>query len=47
MAQKVKGRVTIRTAAVLFLVSAVLEIMDFNSAVALIGGVRSGAAAVD
>jgi hypothetical protein len=46
MAQKVKGRVTIRTAAVLFLVSAVLEMMDFNSAVALIGGVRSGAAAV-
>jgi hypothetical protein len=46
MAQKVKGRATIRTAAVLFLASAVFEIMDFNSAVALFGGVRTGAAAV-
>jgi hypothetical protein len=46
MARKVKGRATIRTAAVLFLASAVFEIMDFNSAVALFGGVRLGAAAV-
>jgi hypothetical protein len=46
MAQKVKGRATIRTAAVLFLVSAVFEIMDFNSAVALFGGIRTGTAAV-
>jgi hypothetical protein len=46
MAQKVKGRTTIRTAAVFFLVSAVFEIMDFNSAAALFGGVRSGAIAV-
>jgi hypothetical protein len=46
MEAKVKGRTTIRTAAVLFLVSAVFEIMDLNSAVALFGGVRDGAAAV-
>lgn len=46
MAQKVKGRATIRTAAVLFLLSAVFEIMDVNSAVALFGGVRTGAVAV-
>jgi hypothetical protein len=46
MASPIKGRATIRTAAVLFMVSAVFEIMDFNSAVALFGGVRVGAAAV-
>jgi hypothetical protein len=46
MAQKVKGRATIRTAAVLFLVSAVFEMMDFNSAAALFGSVRVGAIAV-
>lgn len=46
MAQKVKGKTSIRTAAAFFLVSAVFEIMDFNSAVALFGGVRVGAAAV-
>jgi hypothetical protein len=46
MTQKVKGRATIRTAAVFFLASAVFEIMDFSSAVALFGGVRVGAAAV-
>jgi hypothetical protein len=46
MAQRVKGRGNIRTAAVLFLVSAVFEIMDFNSAVALFGGVRTGAVSV-
>ena len=43
MAKKVKGRATIRTAAVLFLASAVFEIMEFYSAVALFGGVRTGA----
>jgi len=46
MAPPIKGRATIRTAGVFFLVSAVFEIMDFNSAVALFGGVRIGAAAV-
>jgi hypothetical protein len=46
MGQKVKGRATIRTAAVFFLASAVFEILDFNSAVPLFGGVRTGAAAV-
>ena len=46
MAQKVKGRATIRTAAVLFLASAVFEIMEFNSAVALFGGVITGAVSV-
>jgi hypothetical protein len=46
MTQKVKGRATIRTAAVFFLASAVFEIMDFSSAVALFGGVRVGAVAV-
>jgi hypothetical protein len=46
MAQRVKGRGNIRTAAVLFLVSAVFEIMDFSSAVALFGGVRTGAVSV-
>jgi hypothetical protein len=46
MAQKVKGRATIRTAAIVFLASAVFEVMDYNSAVALFGGVRVGAAAV-
>jgi hypothetical protein len=45
MTQKVKGRATIRSAAAIFLASAVFEIMDFNSAVALFGGVRTGAAA--
>jgi hypothetical protein len=46
MAASIKGRATIRTAAVLLLASAVFEIMDYNSAVALFGGVRAGAAAV-
>ena len=46
MASPIKGRATIRTAAVLLLASAVLEILDYNSAVALFGGVRVGAVAV-
>jgi hypothetical protein len=46
MAQEVKGRVTIRIAAVLFLASAIFELMGLNSAVALFGGIRTGAVAV-
>jgi hypothetical protein len=46
MAKKVIGRTTIRSAAVLFVASAVFEIMDYNSAVAFFGGVRIGAAAL-
>ena len=46
MSQKQKGRVTIRTAAVLFLASAAFEILDFSSAVALFGAVRVGTAAL-
>ena len=44
MAQKGKGRATIRIAAVLIVASAVFEILNFNSAVALFGAVRFGAA---
>jgi hypothetical protein len=46
MVQKVKGRTTIRTAALLFLASAVFEIIDFNSTVVLFGGMRVGVTAV-
>ncbi len=46
MAEKPKGLVTIRTAAVFLLASAVVEVLDVGSAVALFGGVRTGAAAV-
>jgi hypothetical protein len=46
MAQNEKGRATIRIAAVLILASAVFEILNFNSAVALFGAVRVGAAAL-
>ena len=46
MAQKGKGRATIRIAAVLLLASAVFEIFDFSSAVALFGAVRVGATAL-
>jgi hypothetical protein len=46
MASPIKGRATIRTAAVLFLASAAFEMTDYNSAVALFGSVRVGAAAV-
>ncbi len=45
MASSNKGRATIRFAAVLLTASAVFEIMDASSAVALLGGVRTGAAA--
>jgi hypothetical protein len=42
---EVKGRGTIRTAAVLLAVSAVLEIVDYDSATALFGAVRHGVVA--
>jgi hypothetical protein len=45
MAQQIKGRATIRTVAVFLLASAVFEIMDYSTAIALFGGVRAGAAA--
>jgi hypothetical protein len=45
MAPRIKGRATIRTAAVLFLVSAVFEVLNYNSAAALFGSVKVGAAA--
>jgi hypothetical protein len=41
-----KGSFTIRTSAVLFLLSAVLELASITSAVALLGGVREGMPAV-
>ena len=46
MQTKVKGRTTIRTAAICFLVSAVLELLDLASPVPLLGGMRSGLAAM-
>ncbi|HSM90670.1 MAG TPA: hypothetical protein VLT56_11675 [Desulfobacterales bacterium] len=46
MQTNVKGRTTIRTAAICFLGSAVLELLDLASPVPLLGGMRSGLAAV-
>ena len=46
MQTKVKGRTTIRTAAICFLASAVLELLDLATPVPLLGGMRSGLAAV-
>ncbi len=46
MQTNVKGRTTIRTAAICFLASAVFELLDFASPVPLMGGMRSGLAAV-
>jgi hypothetical protein len=46
MQTKVKGRTTIRTAAMCFLASAVLELLDLASPVPLLGGMRSGLAAM-
>jgi hypothetical protein len=46
MQTNVKGRTTIRTAAICFLASAVLELLDLASPVPLLGGMRSGLAAV-
>ena len=46
MQTNVKGRTTIRTAAICFLASAVLELLDLATPVPLLGGMRSGLAAV-
>jgi len=46
MKTNVKGRTTIRTAAICFLASAVLELLDLASPVPLLGGMRSGLAAM-
>jgi len=46
MHTKVKGRTTIRTAAICFLASAVFEILDLASPVPLLGAMRSGVAAI-
>lgn len=46
MQTNVKGRTTIRTAAICLLASAVLELLDLASPVPLLGGMRSGLAAV-
>jgi hypothetical protein len=46
MQTKVKGRTTIRTAAICFLASAVLELLDLASPVPLLGAMRSGLAAL-
>lgn len=46
METKAKGRTTIRTAAVCFLASAVFEVLDITSPVPLVGGIRSGVAAM-
>ena len=45
MAPRIKGRATIRTAAVFFFASAAFEVLDCTSAAALFGAVRTGAAA--
>jgi pheromone shutdown protein TraB len=46
METKAKGRTTIRTAAVCFLAAAVFEVLDITAPVPLLGGIRSGAAAM-
>ena len=46
MNSKAKGRTTIRTAAVCFMISAVLELLDITAPVPLLGGMRSGIAAM-
>jgi len=46
MESKAKGRTTIRTAAVCFMVSAVFELLDITTPVPLLGGMRSGIAAM-
>jgi hypothetical protein len=45
MQTNVKGRTTIRTAAICFLASAVLELLDLASPVPLLGAMRNGLAA--
>jgi hypothetical protein len=46
MSAGTKGKITFRTAAVLFLLSALLEIFSVTSKVALLGALRGGALAV-
>ena len=46
MQTNVKGRTTIRTAAICFLASAVLELLDLAAPAPLLGGMRSGLAAM-
>jgi len=46
METKVKGRTTLRIAAVCFLASAVFEILDVLAPVPLLGAIRSGVAAM-
>ena len=46
MSVSAKGRMTFRTAAVLFFLSAVFEIFSFTSEVALLGALRGGVVAV-
>jgi hypothetical protein len=46
MQATVKGRTNIRTAAICFVVSAVLELLDLASPVPLLGAMRSGQAAI-
>ncbi|MDH3714215.1 MAG: hypothetical protein OET44_10255 [Gammaproteobacteria bacterium] len=43
---KIKGRFTFRTAAVLFLISAVFEVLNLNVEVPLLGTVRGGVPAI-
>jgi hypothetical protein len=46
METKKKGRTTIRIAAICFLASAIFEILDVTAPVPLLGGIRSGLAAM-
>ena len=46
MDSKVKGRTTIRIAAVLFILSALLELLSVNAEAPLFGGIRSGTVAL-
>ena len=46
MDSKVKGRTTIRIAAVLFILSALLELVSVNAEAPLFGGVRGGTVAL-
>jgi hypothetical protein len=46
MASNVKGRTTIRTAAVLFLASAIFEFSEFTAGVPLFGAIRTGVGAM-
>lgn len=46
MTDKKKGHFTIRSAGILFIISAIFEVMSVTSAVALFGGVRGGNIAI-